>query len=60
MLEVYRGYLITALTVDDDQSILYLSETGKNRLVKINYSPEKLIAAASNVGKITYIYENPG
>lgn len=58
-LEVYRGKKITAITVDEDQSILYIAETENERLVSINYSPEKLLATSNSVGKVTYIYEDP-
>lgn len=55
---VYEGSLVTALTLDDDQSIVYIADSGLNRLVAVSYAPELLLNNRAGVKR--FIYENVG
>lgn len=54
---VFEGNLISAITIDEDQSILYIADIGDQRIITINYSPEKSSTTLNNIGVLKYIYE---
>lgn len=55
---VYEGSQVTAIALDDDQSIVYLADAGQNRIVSVSYAPEKLMN--NKAGLTKFIYENVG
>lgn len=55
--QVFEGNLISAITIDEDQSILYIADIGDKRIATLNYSPENSSATLSKIGIVKYIYE---
>ncbi len=56
-VQVYKGKFIGGITVDDDQSILYVAETSDKRIDSISYTPKVLEVSNSEIGLTSTIYK---
>ena len=57
-IQIYQGQQISAITLDEDQSILYIADNGTKSITKVNYSPELLLNENNMTGVSKEIYQN--
>ena len=55
-LNVYEGETVTALTIDGDQSILYIADTGAKTIDSIQYDHRELDKSKDDIGLVETLY----
>ena len=56
MLEVMQGQEIVSIAVDHDQSILYVADSGEEKIKNLKYAPEMLTIINSEIGLEDVMY----